>query len=91
MTVKDRQTGEACLYWEEPKPMRTTDPSQNQSHSVLTRKLHESAAPSPAPTKPALDAAAAAAALPGGGKTIIVNAGSNQTSAASTPRGGAGR
>ena len=90
MTVKDKQSGEACLYWEEPKPLRTTDPSQNQSHDDFTRKLHDSVAPSPAPTKPAL-AAAAAPAAPGSGKTVIVNGSSNQSSAASTPRGGVRR
>ena len=39
MQVKDRQTGEACMYWEEPKPQRTTDPAQNSAHDDFTRKV----------------------------------------------------
>jgi len=83
MQVKDRQTGEACMYWEEPKPQRTTDPAQNSAHDDLTRKLHENVSSGSEASKPSLNAAASLAEA-GGGRAIIV--GSANTSSASTPR-----
>ncbi|KAL1527230.1 hypothetical protein AB1Y20_015907 [Prymnesium parvum] len=80
MQVKDLQTGETCLYWEEPKELRNTDPSQNAASSELTRKLHESVASPLVPAKPTLELATTAQ----DGRYLIVSSGNSSSS--STPR-----
>ena len=47
LKVHDVDTGEECLYWEEPRDQRTTEPDKATDTDALTKKLHNSFGPPP--------------------------------------------